>query len=568
MVENLSSSEAFQRLRERAKRLLEEKGVKSPDIEQDELLRLAHELEVYQVELEVQNEELQRAKAEAESAREKFFDLYDSVPVAYVKLNGRGDIESANQAAHRLLDANKHVLLGSSLVSFIHGRDIIKYQSFLKQLVSDRRAGPLELRLRGQGGPIHVQLEGTAEFDGKQRIGQYRLAFVDITERKRAEEALRISEERLRIAVNGARLGTWDRDLITGSIVSNRVLYCLLDRDPENSEITVETFFEHIHPEDRERVRRRLYETLATGTDFSDEFRVVQEDRAIRWLAAAGRVYRNRQGQPVRMAGVNYDITDRKRLEEELSRHREELELRVRERTAELQRQYNHRKFLARSLVDLVERDRSDIAMALHDHVGQLLTALRMDLEGIKTEIPGGHLREQVESSVKKLVELLQFVRNISRDLRPSSLDTVGLIPSMRSLLDAIKLNSGINTTFFTKGIPERLHPDKELALYRILQESMNNIVKHADADKVFVNFTLGDETIHLSVEDNGAGFDYQETARAIGSQKGPLGLNIMKERAAQVGGDLWVETEKGKGTVVVAQIPLRHEPIVMDQEP
>jgi len=106
----------------------------------------------------------------------------------------------------------------------------------------------------------------------------------------------------------------------------------------------------------------------------------------------------------------------------------------------------------------------------------------------------------------------------------------------------------------------EDVHPDKKLALYRIVQESINNILKHAGADQVFVSLSLRDETIHLTVEDNGTGFDFPEIKQAIGSVNGSLGLNIMKERAVQAGGNLYVETEKKKGTMVLAEIPLKEE--------
>jgi signal transduction histidine kinase len=205
--------------------------------------------------------------------------------------------------------------------------------------------------------------------------------------------------------------------------------------------------------------------------------------------------------------------------------------------------------------------------MALHDHAGQLLTALRIDLELIKDELSKSPLREKVELSEKKVIELFDFIRNISQDLRPSSLNKFGLIASIRKLIEDMKINSGINIKFFSKGITERLQPEMELALYRIIQESLNNVIKHADADEVFINLTLRDETVKLTVEDNGIGFDYQEIKSDLDSKKGPLGLNIMKERAIQIGGELWIETEKGKGTMLVVHIPLRGESISIAKE-
>jgi PAS domain S-box-containing protein len=134
---------------------------------------------------------------------------------------------------------------------------------------------------------------------------------------RQMEEQLRRSEERLRLAVTGGELGIWDRGLTTKASVWNDLLYDLLGR-PRGSAITGETFFEYVHPDDRPRVRQHVARALEGDGEFAEEFRIVREDGQVRWLAARGRVYRDETGTPVRMAGVNYDITDRKRAEEAL----------------------------------------------------------------------------------------------------------------------------------------------------------------------------------------------------------------------------------------------------------
>lgn len=382
----------------------------------------------------------------------------------------------------------------------------------------------------------------------------------EITEHKRKEEALRESEERVRIAVEGGRLGTWDRDLTTDEVVWNPFLYDLIGRDPNGPAITGETFFKYIHPDDIERVRIRFNDTIQKGEDFFDEFRILREDGDVRWLASTGRVYRDSKGRPLRMAGVTYDITERKRMEEELRRHREELEVRVQERTKAFQRQYEQRKLLSGRLVELLEKDRAGIAMALHDNVGQLLSGCRINLELVKNELPAGPALEKIATVKTYLGEAIDFIRNISHELRPSSLDKLGLMPCLETLITDMKRNSGISIKFFNNHIPEKLDSEKSLALYRIVQESLNNITKHADADEVFINLMHRDDTIHLSVEDNGRGFDYQEKTQIIDSDQGPLGLGIMRERAIQIGGTLWIETGKGKGTTVLVEIPLKED--------
>lgn len=215
------------------------------------------------------------------------------------------------------------------------------------------------------------------------------------------------------------------------------------------------------------------------------------------------------------------------------------------------------RRFLAGRLVKLIERDRSEMGMALHDEAGQWLTALRMELEDIKGGLPPGHLLDKVEVTEKQTTELLGFIRDFSNYLRPASLKRLGVVSSVRGLVEDVKKKMGGEVHFHFKEVPANLHPDKELALYRIIQESLTNIQRHARAGRVFVNLIRKGTTLHLSVEDDGVGFDPQDLERDHGSQGEALGLSIMKERATQVGGDFWIESEKGKGTLACACIPV-----------
>jgi len=310
------SSEAFRRLREKAERLVKEGKTKIPDIDRNDLVKLAYELEIYHTEMEVQNEELRHAKAELETSRNEFFDLYESAPVAYLTLSKQGIIEKANQAGRRMFEYTGNSLIGSNFHLKIFSKDFPVYYSLMNRLGSSRQAGPVELRLKSDGEPRYVHVEAKAKIE-KDEL-KWRLALMDITDRKLSEKALKESEEQLRIAVEGGRLGTWHRNLNTGETIWNRYLYKLLGRDPDGPPVTGETFFRYIHPDDVRRVREHVDETFRKGNDFFDEFRVVREDKEVRWLAAAARVYRDEKGRPIRLAGVNYDITERKRAEEKI----------------------------------------------------------------------------------------------------------------------------------------------------------------------------------------------------------------------------------------------------------
>jgi formate hydrogenlyase transcriptional activator len=140
----------------------------------------------------------------------------------------------------------------------------------------------------------------------------------DITERKLAEEALRDSERRLRLAQQAARVGTWEWDVRTGVSVWSQMIWELLGLEPDDGATTVERFAESIHPEDRDRVLRKVNEVIAEGQEYYDEFRLLRRDGSVLWVSSKGRLLRSASGQPERMLGVNMDITERKKAEESL----------------------------------------------------------------------------------------------------------------------------------------------------------------------------------------------------------------------------------------------------------
>ncbi|MEJ2726558.1 MAG: sensor histidine kinase, partial [Deltaproteobacteria bacterium] len=221
-------------------------------------------------------------------------------------------------------------------------------------------------------------------------------------------------------------------------------------------------------------------------------------------------------------------------------------------------RQHEQRKYVARRLVDLLEKDRRDVAMFLHDEIGQTLTTLKMDLEIAENRFEDSTLvREKLGAAKQKALEALGFTKQVAAQLRPSTLDTLGFLPSIRSLISAIEEVADFEIHFFAKGLPDRLESEKELALYRIVQESLNNALKHSGAGEIFINLTCRDGAVQLTVEDDGRGFDCEQVASGTHGKGSPLGISIMRERAAQFGGSFRIESQPGKGTQVMVEIPI-----------
>jgi signal transduction histidine kinase len=246
-----------------------------------------------------------------------------------------------------------------------------------------------------------------------------------------------------------------------------------------------------------------------------------------------------------------------KQMEQALQKSKEELEIRVQERTEQLSQEIDERRSLSKRLVETIEGDRREMAMYLHDEIGQMLTTLKMELEwsGNGAAEPNGLSNEKRERASARILEILNRVKDVSQSLRPDLLDTLGLAPAIRSMVEGFQKVSGLRIHTHCKWPDQTIDPEKSLALYRITQEALTNVAKHAGATEVFVTLIRKNSSFQLSVEDNGNGFNYDALEKDT-SDKGPLGIRIMRERAVLVGGDLTVESKIGTGTNVVAEIP------------
>ena len=230
---------------------------------------------------------------------------------------------------------------------------------------------------------------------------------------------------------------------------------------------------------------------------------------------------------------ISYDVTRRKEYEAELARLYE----RERENREQLEA-------LSRRLVALQEEERRGIARELHDEVGQLLTGLKLLIQG-----GGPETRGEAERIVS---ELMQRVRSMSMDLRPALLDDLGLVPALLWHAERWSRQTGVEVSVRHEGLERRLPPEVETAAYRIAQEALTNIARHADAKQASVVLRGEAERLELVVEDAGRGFEPRRASSARGS-----GLTGMRERALLLGGRLEVDSKPGAGTRVRAELPL-----------
>ncbi len=351
------------------------------------------------------------------------------------------------------------------------------------------------------------------------------------------EEALRGSEASLYEAQRVAHLGNWDWNIQKNQLHWSDEIYRIFGLSPQQFGATYEAFLDSVHHDDREAVKAAVNEALYEKKPYSIDHRIVLPDSTVRTVHGQAEVTFDEDGKPVWMLGTVQDITDLKRAGEELKRS------------------YEQFRNLSAHLQSVREEERINIAREIHDELGQALTALKIDTSMLGTKLYPDHkpLIEKTESMIKKIDETIQSVKRICTELRPAILDHFGLSAAIEWHTGEFEKLTGIKSDISFE--PKEIIADQDIsiAVFRILQEALTNVARHAEATAVKINLKLKDGNIILEVEDNGKGI----TEMQISNHKS-FGLLGIKERVNFLGGDVKINGLRNKGTNLTVSIPLR----------
>lgn len=364
-----------------------------------------------------------------------------------------------------------------------------------------------------------------------------RRLLVEVGERR----ALRASENRLANVLKATREAVWDCDLTTGRVAHNRRWCEVLGFDESMLEHPVELFFERIHPEDRPAVQARIDAALTQCNEYSAEYRLRHGDGSYLWVADHGLVTaRAPDGRPLRILGAFADISPRKAA------------------LTQLEQVKNRLHALAARLQAVREEERSRIAAEVHDELGQMLTALTLDLAALGKRIrmvDAAGLRNEMQARLDDIdvlvLTMIASVREIASELRPQVLDSLGLPSAIRYEAERFQQRSGIACTLSLPEEVPQLPPEQATVLFRILQEALTNVVRHARAGYVHIALARNNGGLTLTVSDDGRGITADEIAAP-----GSLGLLGMHERAAQFAGSVDIAGTSGAGTSVTVTLP------------
>jgi len=212
---------------------------------------------------------------------------------------------------------------------------------------------------------------------------------------------------------------------------------------------------------------------------------------------------------------------------------------------------------LSRQLMQVQERERRQLAHDLHDEIGQAVTAIKMNLQTMQRVADTTSIQETLHDSLGILDKILQRVRDLSLDLRPSLLDDLGLVPAVRWYVERQAQRAGLVAEVEAESLLPDLEPDLSVACFRIVQESITNVLRHAKATKIHVVLRQTDQGLDLCIQDDGIGFSMPE--RLVTAAGRPtLGLLGMQERAQALGGTITIQSSPNQGTEVRVRIPLR----------
>ncbi len=428
-------------------------------------------------------------------------------------------------------------------LAHLHPDDLGEVQRAIAQYRKDGKLFLMEYRMRCKDGTYRYwQDRGISLRDNAGSVYEIVGACSDITDIKIVQEQLRQhtaelskSKERLSEAQRIAQLGSWDWDVRTNETVVSDEYYRIFGI-PQGSEVTYESFQDRVHPDDLEYVKVEVAKALYEGKPYSIDHRIVLPSGEVRFVHEMAEVYQDEAGNPIRKIGTVHDITARKLAALKAQQAEEQL------------------RALSRHLIQAQETERRRIALELHDQFSQDLALISIELEEMIQKAPDSlaQATERLQRLALQARKLSSQVQTLSHQLHPAQLTHLGLVAASRSLCNEVSKASGVRIEFGHSKVPNSIPQDISVCLFRVLQESLGNIVKHSGTREAQVRLTGRPGEIQLHVSDSGVGFDTHSRQDFFG-----LGLIGMQERLQSTGGELVIDSRPTTGTRITARVPL-----------
>lgn len=500
---------------------------------------LLHELQVHQIELEMQNETLRQTQIAMEESRDRYVDLYDFSPVAYFTLTAAGLISEVNLTGAAQLKVERKKLLQRRFTQFVALEHRDRWYRFFSRAKRLGEAQHIELILTcADGAACDVRMD-CLPIQADSGGLSVRIALTDVTERNRAEEALRLSALRYQLLFDSSRDALMTAAPPTWRFTAANTATLQLFGASSIDEITA------LAPRDVSPVRQpdgrlsneKALEMIAIALHAGSHLFEWEHQRLDgQTFPADVLLTRMESGGEVFVQATVRDISERKKLGDEIRGSRQQL------------------RELAKKIELLREEERKYIAREVHDELGQILTALRMDVALVNLRFGGKNTEflAKTQGMTALLDQASRAVRNIVSNLRPTALD-MGLVHAVGWLCNEFSAHIGSRCVFHTIETHVQLEEDRSVAIFRVVQELLTNAARHAEANNVTVDLVRNADYLSVKVSDDGKGFDSLATAN-----NKSFGLLGVRERALSLGGHLEVVSAPGQGTRVILVVPIK----------
>jgi PAS domain S-box-containing protein len=463
----------------------------------------------------------------ADEAKFRLAAIVESSEDAIISKNLDGVITSWNASAEHIFGYTEQEAVGQPITILIPLELRDEENMIFEKLMTGERISHYEtVRITKAGQKVNVSVSISPVKDSTGRTVGFSKIVRDITQRKRAEEALRESEERFDLAAQAGKVYAYENHLPTETVVRSSEYPNILGlTEPER--FTYQQFLEGIHPADRSAFLEAVAALTPENPTSEVTYRFLRPIGGVVWLKSSGRGFFDREQKLVRVVGLVADVTKHKQAEEAMSA-------------------------VSSMLIQAQERERTRIGRELHDDISQRLALLVVELEQLADD--PSTLRNRVQELRSEVAEISSDVQALSHELHSSKLEYLGAVTGMKSWCKEFAERQKIEVDFSTD-VAHPLPFEIGICLFRVLQEALHNAVKHSEVKQVDVQLAESSNELLLTISDLGVGFDLEEAKRGRG-----LGLTSMQERVRLVKGTMTIESKLGRGTTIHVHVPFNLE--------
>lgn len=479
-----------------------------------------------------------RKEAEEKLQRERFLlrTMIDHLP-DYINVKSRtGKLIISNEANVKLIGAeSEQQILGKTVFEFLDPQTAERIADTDQRIMSSgvQEVNQEEIFITPQKDKrwlltSRVPLKNESD----QVIGIVGISR-DITEKRAIEESLRKTLDQYAILSNATNDAIWDWDLHSGKVVWNKATTTLFGYTEIEEGTDSKWWVDNIHPQDRSRVEREIHRLIKRAIkNWQSEYRFRCADGRYKYVLDRGYLLLNENNEPYRMIGAMIDLTERKILEEELAAQK-----------------VNRQRHITEATIQAQEKERTEIGRELHDNINQILTTTKLYLDMAINEEA---IREELLVKCHKNVSVsIEEIRKLSRSLVPPSLGDIGIKEALGEMVTDLNLTQSLKVRLRTSGLSKLNIPSNtKLMIYRIVQEQVNNILKHSGASEAEIRLSVSGNWLQLLISDNGSGFDMNKRKKGIG-------LNNITSRAELHNGHLEIQSSPGNGCILKVSIPV-----------